>query len=820
MSQTLPSGRRYQPHSFEEKWRKTWEAEGLYRFSERPELPKTYALAMFPYPSGNLHIGHWYNYVAPDTRARYLRMRGFNVLFPMGFDAFGLPAENAAIKRGIDPRQWTYDNIATMTGQFQQMGTMIDWSRQFATCDPEYYRWNQWFFLQMFRKGLAYKKESLVNWDPVDQTVLANEQVINGRGDRSGALVERRKMRQWHLKITDYAEELLDFAQLDLPERVRLMQTHWIGRSEGAEVDFQTPAGTVTVFSTRPDTLFGATFLVLAPEHPLVEALTAAGQRRAVEAYQEATSRLSEIDRQAEGRPKTGVPLGSTALHPLSAEALPIWISDYVLASYGSGAVMGVPAHDQRDLEFARSFGLPIREVVRGPAGPLDTSRLEEAYTGSGELVNSGFLDGLPGGKEGIHTVLEQLSAAAGVRPKVTYRLRDWLISRQRYWGTPIPVVYCPSCGIQPVPEEQLPITLPEGVAFLPSGQSPLSLDADWKRASCPNCGGPAERETDTMDTFVDSSWYMYRFLSPHQSEAPFDRELVHRWLPVDVYTGGIEHAILHLLYSRFWTKVMRDLGLVDHSEPFRSLRNQGIVLGEDHEKMSKSRGNVVDPDQLVAEYGSDTVRTYLMFMAPWESGGPWDPTGISGPFKWLSRVYTMLAGESEGPEESVRDQQLRQAVHSTLQRVGDQLEQFAFNTAIAQLMELTNLMVKAKRSPISAQVWEESAQIFNLMLAPFAPHLAEELWSLRGQAGSVHLQAWPAVDAAAAQPDLVEIVVQVAGKVRGRVRVPPDADEALVWQEANKLENVTRHLGGGQVRRIFVPGRLINLVPLGQSSM
>ncbi|MGI8748195.1 MAG: leucine--tRNA ligase, partial [Deinococcus sp.] len=563
---------RYNPHASETKWQERWEQDGLYTFHDDPARPPYYALTMFPYPSGNLHMGHWYAYVAPDARARYMRMRGHGVLFPMGFDAFGLPAENAAIKRGLDPRNWTYGNIADMTAQFRRMGTMIDWSRAFNTCDPSYYRWNQWFFIQMFKRGLAYKKDGPVNWCPRDQTVLANEQVVGGHCERCGAAVERRELNQWYLKITDYADELLDFGDADMPERVRLMQQNWIGHSVGAEVDFQTPAGPETVFTTRPDTIMGATFLVLAPEHHKVARLTTPEQAQAVRRYVEAAGGKTDVDRQAAAE-KTGVFTGSYATHPVSGHQLPVWIADYVLASYGTGSIMAVPAGDQRDLDFAHRYGMEVREVVRPAGGEPMSPGATEAYSGDGLLVNSGPLDGMAGGKGQIEAViarLSELSQPSFVRAKTTYRLRDWLISRQRFWGTPIPIVYCPEHGAQPVPEEELPVLLPEHAVFTPAGQSPLGTDEAFKAARCPVCGGPSTRDTDTMDNFVDSSWYMYRFLNPGLETAAVDREAVRRFMPIDLYTGGIEHAILHLLYSRFWTRVMRDLGLTDHAEPFR----------------------------------------------------------------------------------------------------------------------------------------------------------------------------------------------------------------------------------------------------------
>ncbi|MBB5235245.1 leucine--tRNA ligase [Deinococcus budaensis] len=811
-----PRAERYNPHAIEPKWQEAWEQDGLYTFREDPAKTKHYALTMFPYPSGNLHIGHWYANVAPDARARWMRMRGYNVFFPMGFDAFGLPAENAAIKHGLNPATWTYSNIEHMTGQFRRMGTMIDWSRRFATCDPEYYRWNQWFFTEFFRRGLAYKKGGLVNWCPKDQTVLANEQVVDGACERCGTPVERRNLSQWYLKITDYADELLDFSGTDMPERVRLMQTNWIGKSVGAEVTFPTPAGPETVFTTRPDTLLGATFLVLAPEHAKVEALTTPEQAEAVRAYVEAAGRKTDVERQQDVGEKTGVFTGSYATHPVSGQPLPIWVADYVLVTYGTGSIMAVPAHDERDFQFARKFGLPIKEVIRPEGGEaMDPSGAETSYAGEGLIVNSGEFDGLPGGKASIAHVVERLEARGVAQAKTTYRLRDWLVSRQRYWGTPIPIVYCAEHGAQPVPAEQLPVRLPENVEFTPTGQSPLKLDREWTHATCPVCGGPAERDTDTMDTFVDSSWYMYRYLSPHDGARPFDPAHANL-LPVDLYTGGIEHAILHLLYSRFWTKAMRDLGLTTQREPFRWLRNQGIILGPDGEKMSKSRGNVVDPDDLVREYGVDTVRAYLMFIAPWEVGGPWDPSGINGPAKWLGRVWALyFDAQVPGPQEKVTEAELRYAVHSALHKVTGDFERLSFNTIIAALMELTNTLVKAKRSPaFGTPAWQEALDIFNRMLAPVVPHIAEEIWTQRGGQESVHVQSWPQVDEAAATRDTVTVGVQVSGKVRGQVEISKTASQAEAMAAARAHPDVARFVEGKEtVKEIYVPGRIINIV-------
>lgn len=813
-----PRAEKYNPHAFEEKWQKQWEQDGLYTFKPDALGQKFYAMTMFPYPSGNLHTGHWYANVAPDAFARWMRMNGHNVFFPMGFDAFGLPAENAAIKHKLNPADWTYSNMDHMVDQFKRMGTMIDWSRKFATCDPEYYHWNQWFFIEFFKRGLAYKKDGLVNWCPKDQTVLANEQVVGGNCERCGTAVERRNLSQWYLKITDYAEDLLDFSEADMPERVELMQTNWIGKSVGAEVTFQTPAGPETVFTTRPDTLMGATFLVLAPEHPKVAELTTDEQRISIETYIAAAGRKTDVERQQESGEKTGVFTGSYATHPISGEQMPIWIADYVLITYGTGSIMAVPAHDERDFAFARQFGLDIKEVIRPADGEAMPADATEAYSGDGVIVNSGEFDGLPGGKESIAKVTEHLENKGVAKAKTTYRLRDWLVSRQRYWGTPIPIIHCKQCGPQPVPADQLPVRLPNDVEFTPTGQSPLKLNKEWLSTTCPKCNGPAERDTDTMDTFVDSSWYMYRYLSPDCETAPFDPAQA-KMMPVDLYTGGIEHAILHLLYSRFWTRVMKDMGLVNNREPFAKLRNQGMILGEDGEKMSKSRGNVIDPDALVKEYGVDTVRTFLMFIAPWELGGPWESTGINGPSKWLGRVWTLFFEDKpSGPQEKITEEDVRHAVHSTLKKISEDFERMSFNTIVAALMELSNTLTKAKRSAVyGTPAWTEALDIFNLMLAPIAPHIAEEIWQQRGKKDSVHLQTWPAVDESAATRDTVTLGVQVSGRVRGEVSISRSASHEEAINAARSNPSVAKHLEGKNVvKEVYVPGRIINIVVKG----
>jgi leucyl-tRNA synthetase len=841
MTQTVPGSEarraeRYSPGDVEAKWQQKWREQGLYEVDlEDSTKPKFYFLTMYPYPSGDLHIGHWYAEAPADAAARYRRMRGYNVLFPMGFDAFGLPAENAAVRaarqgQDVHPATLTYERIERMEKQFAQMGAMFDWSKKVVTCDPEYYKWNQWFFIKMYERGLAYRKESYVNWDPVDQTVLANEQVIDGRGERSGALIERRLMPQWHFKITAYAEELLDFTGLDWPERVRVMQTNWIGRSEGAEVVFKTEQGDdIVVFTTRPDTLWGVTFMVLAPEHPLVEKVTTSDRRAAVQAYVERASHMTELDRQAEAREKTGEFTGAYAVNPVNGERVPIWVADYVLMGYGTGAIMAVPYGDERDFEFAKAMGLPVKPVLRPDGATVPDDELEGPWTGTGTMINSGPLDGLRhNGEKGraspaIAAAIDHVEGIGAGRAQVTYRLRDWLISRQRYWGTPIPMLYCDTCGIVPEKEENLPVVLPSDVAFMPTGESPLKSHPAFAEATCPHCGGKARRETDTMDTFMDSSWYWFRYLSPHESSRPFDPALVERWTPVDVYTGGVEHAILHLLYARFFTKVLRDLGLVNISEPFTKLRNQGIILGADNEKMSKSRGNVVNPDDLVAQYGADTVRAFLMFIGPWDQGGPWSYQGIEGVYRFFHRVWALVVDQEsaepgQGADVAAVARDLRRAVHHAIKEVTDDFEEFRFNTAVSELMTLSNAMGKAKpfREALG-DTWTEAVRSLLLLLAPIAPHITEELWDRAGFGGSVHTQSWPQHDESALVADTVRMAVQVNGKVRGQVDVPAGADDATVLAIARGEPNVARYLQAGEVvREIVVKGRMVSFVVKG----
>ena len=837
---------RYDPTTIEPRWQARWAELGMHETDLHDESrPKYYLLTMYPYPSGDLHIGHWYIVTPSDALARFRRMHGYNVFFPIGFDAFGLRAENAAIKSGGHPFTWTMQNIENMRRQFRSMGATFDWSKEVVTADPAYYKWNQWMFLRFLESGLAYRAMSAVDWCPNDGT-LAREQVegTDRHCWRCGALVEKRDLEQWFLRTTAYADELLDFSGIDWPEPVKIQQTNWIGRSEGAEIEFEVapdaeqPGGDkIRVFTTRPDTLFGATFMVLAPEHPLVARLTHVDRRSEVEAYVEQARRRTEIDRLSADRDKTGVALGSDAINPVNGERIPIFVADYVLGGYGTGAIMAVPAHDERDFAFAQKFGLEIRRVVAAPDVGADEP-MENAYvahTPGERLVNSGRFDDMTA-DEGGAAIVAWLADQRRAEPKVTYRLRDWLVSRQRYWGTPIPVVYCERDGVVPVTDDELPVRLPETVDYAGSGDNPLNHDEAFLRATCPRCGGPARRETDTMDTFMDSSWYWFRYLSPHKEDGPVDRALTDRWTPVEQYTGGAEHAVMHLLYSRFFTKAMADIGLIGQREPFLRLFNQGQILGADGERMSKSHGNVQDPDELVHRYGADTVRLFLMFMGPWDQGGPWSPTGIGGVHRFLNRVWTLVldahgrepgdpaAGSlPAGSSETDARTALRSAAHKTLRDVTADYEGFRFNTMIAKLMELANTLFRYRGTSVaSTPEWDEAIRLMLLMLAPAAPHITEELWSRRlAEAGepwvSIHTQSWPEVDPSAVAESTREIPVQVNGKLRDKVVVPADASQADIEAAVLARERIRTILDGRTPDRIVVAGggRLVNLVLL-----
>ena len=938
---------KYIPQEIEPRWQARWSSDELYRSVVDPEKPKYYALTMLPYPSGDLHIGHWYAMAPSDARARFMRMQGYNVLFPMGFDAFGLPAENAAIERGIHPHTWTMSNIEKMRRQLRTMGAMFDWEREAISCLPGYYRWSQWFFLKFHEAGIAYKAFSPVDFCPQCNTTLAREQVWgeDRHCERCGTPVIRKDLDQWFFRITDYAKELLNFEQIDWPERVRAMQTNWIGRSEGADVVFKTEEGDdIVVFTTRPDTLWGATFMVLAPEHPLVDKLTRPEHQAEVNAYVLQAARQTEIERLSLEKAKTGVFIGAYAINPVNGERIPIWIADYVMMGYGTGAIMAVPAHDERDFEFALKFGLPIIPVIDRPDGqtrsflPAGSTRegfaaalaqagfcfeekdgklyvimqAEEAeryaalvgeylrpgfwcdivggrwlfvfgtpgeqdwaedvfefdsresdqailarcqavepgvrqyrttmellwsqpfyrdvlfHAEYGTMINSGEFSGIPGDVAKMR-VTQWLEETAKGRFRIHYRLHDWLISRQRYWGAPIPIIYCDNCGTVPVPYEDLPVLLPQDAIIPPSGENALKFHEGFLNTTCPRCGGPATRETDTMDTFMCSSWYQYAYLSPyyregkaaHADSMPIAPEEAEYWLPVDVYTGGIEHATMHLIYTRFFTKVMRDLGIVDLDEPMAVLRNQGIILGEDGEKMSKSRGNVIAPDDLVERYGADTVRGYLMFGWRWDQGGPWDSQGIEGVVRFLNRAWdTVLGtgGESEArpDDEAVRD--LRRKVHQSIRRGTEDMESFSFNTYIANLMELNNAMLKARETAAyGTEAWEEAVEALLLMLAPACPHIAEEMWARTGRPYSIHQQPWPVWDPEVAAEETITLPVQVNGKVRDRIQVPVDIDDETARALALETEGAQRHMADKQVVKVIVvPGRLVNIVVRG----
>jgi leucyl-tRNA synthetase len=820
----------YSFQEIETRWQQRWREARTFEVTEDPSKPKYYCLEMLPYPSGDIHVGHVRNYCITDVVARYRRMRGFNVLHPIGWDALGLPAENAAIKRGVHPEKWTRENIAQMKRQLQRLGFSYPWSREIATCDPEYYRWNQWFFLRMLERGIAYRAKAAVNWCPSCQTVLANEQAEGGVCWRCGSKVEERELDQWFLRITAYQDELLDdmAALPHWPERVLVQQRNWVGRSPGAEVDFAvegSPAP-MRIFTTRVDTIYGATFMVLAPEHPRVDELVA-GMPEA-DKVRAAVTRLRAQDRRARQAgqvEKEGVFTGRYATNPFSGERMPIWVGNFVLMGYGTGAIMAVPAHDSRDFEFARKYGLAVRPVIQ-PEGvaALDGATMPESYDGPGKTVGSGSFSGLES-EEAIRRMAEHAREKGFGRPTVTYRLKDWLISRQRYWGTPIPVVYCDKDGVVPVPDAQLPVKLPPDAPFTGEGGNPLTKVPEFVNATCPRCSGPARRETDTMDTFVDSSWYFYRYVSPRKDDGPFDPGAVRYWFPIDLYVGGIEHAILHLVYSRFWTKVMRDLGLITFDEPVTRLFPQGMVH-KDGEVMSKSKGNTVAPDDIVGRYGADTLRLYTLFVAAPEDPLEWSDENIAGVSKFLHRVWRLvdrhaeaLAGELRGPIPSdlpPAARALRRKVHQTIQKVTEDVdERIKLNTAVAALMELVNEMYRLEpevtAGPARAAL-REGLETLVLLLSPFAPHVSEEMWMRLGRRFSIVDRPWPVADAAVAREAELELAVQLDGKVRARISISADAVEEEV--KARALEAVKHLLDGKPVTNVrVIPGRLVSVV-------
>lgn len=816
----------YNPNEIESKWQKKWEADGLYEADIDNNKKKFYALTMLPYPSGDLHTGHWYAIAPSDARARFKRMQGFNVMFPIGFDAFGLPAENAAIARGIHPREWTYKNIQNMRTQLKRMGAMVDWRREMISSDPKYYRWTQWFFTQLFKHDLAYRKYSPVDWCPRCNTTLAREQVHGDdrHCERCNTQVIKKDLEQWFFKTTNYADELIDFSQVDWPDRVQTLQTNWVGRSEGADVFFKTEDGDdLTVFTTRPDTLWGAAFMVLAPEHPLVEKVTSDEQKEAVKKYREDAILKTEIQRAAVDKEKTGVFTGGYAINPVNKARIQIWIADYVMMGYGFGAIMAVPAHDERDFAFARQFELEIIPVIQPEGENFDGKTMPEAYVGPGLMINSAQFDGTAvtddkGSKNpGLGKVIDWLEKEGLGEEAISYKLRDWLISRQRYWGAPIPMIYCEDCGWNPVPEEELPVLLPDDVEWQPTGESPLKLHPTWKDTTCPSCGKAATRETDTMDTFMCSSWYHLRYLSPDYDQAPFDSEEYDYWMPVDLYTGGIEHATMHLMYTRFFHKALRDMGITEGHEPMTMLRNQGMVLGEDGEKMSKSRGNTVAPDELVNKYGADTVRSYLMFFARWDLGGPWNSQGIGGTERWLYRVWKLYTEPAEGgkPTEGLmRD--IKRDLHTALSNITRDYEQVEFNTIISTLMELLNNMVDAKRNgAANSPEWRGIQETYLLMMAPAVPHISEELWTeVLGNEYSIHNQKWPEADPELMAVEEITLIVQVNGKLRDRIIVPVDISQEDAEKTALASPGAAPYLEGKEIRKVIVvPGRLVNIV-------
>ncbi len=828
---------RYEPQKIEAKWQARWEKERAFRVTEDPSQKKYYLLEMFPYPSGKIHMGHVRNYSIGDVVARFKRMRGFNVLHPMGWDAFGLPAENAAIEHGVHPSRWTRENIDAMRAQLKRLGYAYDWERELASCEPEYYRWNQWLFLKMFERGLAYRKEALVNWCERCATVLANEQVEGGLCWRCGEEVAQREQAGWFLRITDYAEELLNDLE-DLgegwPEQVLTMQRNWIGRSEGAEIEFPLAdgSGKIRVFTTRQDTLCGATFVTLAPEHPLARQLSQGGEREhEARLFLEEIGRQSSFLRAAEGTEKRGVFTGSYAINPLTRERIPIWIANFVLMEYGTGAVMAVPAHDQRDLDFARKYGLPVRVVVQPPGGGLDEATLEEAYVEEGNLVNSGQFDGLWSG-EALSRIADHLEHEGLGGRTVSYRLRDWGISRQRYWGTPIPIIYCESCGPVSVPEGELPVLLPEDRELSFRGPSPLEELEDFVMTPCPCCRAPARRETDTMDTFVDSSWYFLRYCSPRYPEAPVEEGSIRYWMPVDQYIGGIEHAIMHLLYARFFTMVVRDLGLLPFSEPFSRLLTQGMVVRFSErtghlEKMSKSRGNVVEPDEIIDRYGADTVRLFILFASPPHKELEWTESGVEGAHRFLNRLWRQAVRSFPVIKEAVglpvdkkvpspEGRSLRKKTHQTIRKVTEDIERrFHFNTAISAIMELTNTL--SSLGPVSsadAAPLREAVESLLKLLHPFAPHFTEELWETLGHGEPLYNEPWPSFEPEVARDEELTIVVQVNGRVRSRLTVPAGIGEQELRELALADSKVKGWVSGKEVRRVVVvQKKLVNIV-------
>lgn len=821
----------YNFKAIEKKYQDEWERNKTFKSLEDDNREKYYALVMFPYPSGNLHMGHVRNYAIGDVVARFKKMQGYNVLHPMGWDAFGLPAENAAIKRSTHPDKWTCSCIENMRRQLKELGLSYDWDREVATCKADYYKWTQWMFLQLYKHGLAYKKKSYVNWCPSCETVLANEQVVNGKCERCKADVGKKDLEQWFFKITDYAQRLLDDIEKlkGWPEKVKIMQQNWIGRSEGAEIEFKVEGTqkSLVVYTTRPDTIFGVTYMVIAPEHPMVEELISGTPYES--ACRDLINRMkhtNEITRTSNETEKEGVFTGAYAVNPLNGEKIPLYIANYVLLDYGTGIVMGVPAHDQRDFEFARKYDLLVRVVIQPEGEKLDGGTMKEAYDGEGKMVNSQSYDGMTN-EEMLPKVIDDIEKKGLGKRKINFKLRDWLISRQRYWGAPIPVVYCEKCGVVPIPEDQLPVILPADVKFTGKGKSPLASSEEFVSAKCPTCGGRAERETDTMDTFVCSSWYYLRYCDPVNSKEPFSKESVNYWMAVDQYIGGVEHAILHLLYSRFFTKALYDMGYVPVDEPFTNLLTQGMVL-KDGAKMSKSLGNVVSPEEIVGKYGADTARLFILFASPPEKDLEWSDQGVEGCYRFLNRVWRIVedfkgaAAGKDGPitgSMSEAEKELRYVVHSSVKKVTDDISgRFNFNTAISAVMEMVNALYNYKEKvpakDRNASVIKEALKKLIVILAPFVPHITEELWTLIQGKGSVHQQKWPEYDKDALVKDEVEIVIQVNGKVRDRMMIPAGLDKAQTEKVAMESDRVKDMVSGKTVANVVVvPQKLVNIV-------
>lgn len=808
--------------AIDKKWQDKWAESGLYKFDPNKEGEKLYVLEMFSYPSGSqLHAGHWFNYGPVDSWARFKRMQGYNVFQPMGFDAFGLPAENFAIKTGIHPQDSTIKNIAKMEEQLKAMGAMFNWENEVVTCSPEYYKWTQWLFLKLYEKGLAYRKKAPVNWCPSCQTVLANEQVVDGACERCSTEVTKKDLTQWFFKITDYADELLDKLDgLDWPEKTVSMQKHWIGRSTGSQVNFKVKDSDLNfdVFTTRVDTLCGVSYVVLAPENPLVDEIVSAEQKEAVENYKEEAKKQSDIERQSISREKTGVFTGAYAIHPLTGKEVPIWVGDYVLATYGTGAVMAVPAHDERDFAFAEKFNLPINRVIEAKDG----SETNLPFCEHGILVNSGEFDGLTT-DEAKEKIVEKLASMGLGEKKVNFRLRDWLVSRQRYWGAPIPVVYCEECGIVPVPESQLPVELPYDVEFAPDGKSPLAKSEAFVNTTCPHCGKPAKRETDTLDTFVCSSWYYLRYPDNKNTEAPFNPELINKILPVDKYVGGPEHACMHLLYARFITKALRDMGYLNFDEPFTSLTHQGLILGPDGLKMSKSKGNTISPDDYIKEYGADVFRMYLMFGFAYTEGGAWSDDGIKSVNRFVERIERIIdtareaisKGENNKTTMDKAEKELNYWRHNTIKSVTDDTDKLQFNTAIARMMEFINALSKyTQEKKMNLDFLKDVVSDYLRLLAPFAPHFSEEQWNLLGNSYSIFNEAWPKFDPKALVKDEVEIAIQVNGKIKNKIMVSSDLDEEGIKAAALADEKIIASTEGKTVVKVIViKGRLVNIV-------